>query len=57
MVGDGLISRCAFSGRLAEYTYGASEFGEVMATVNRITSGNHDSWYDEWNGTAERVFA
>jgi pimeloyl-ACP methyl ester carboxylesterase len=38
-------------------SYGASEFGEVMATVNRITSGDNDSWYQEWNATAERVFA
>src|SRR5580698_1252512 len=38
-------------------SYGASEFGEVMATVSRITSGDIDSWYDEWNGTAGRVFA
>ena len=38
-------------------SYGASEFGEVMATVNRITSGDNDSWYNEWNATAERVFA
>ncbi len=38
-------------------SYGASEFGEVLATVNRITSGDANSWYDEWNATAERVFA
>src|ERR1700678_1930858 len=38
-------------------SYGASEFGEVMATVNRITSGDNDSWFNEWNATAERVFA
>ena len=38
-------------------SYGASEFGEVMATVNRITSGDNDNWYREWNVTAERVFA
>src|SRR5271170_7388343 len=38
-------------------SYSASEFGEVMATVNRITSGDNDSWYNEWNDTAERVFA
>jgi pimeloyl-ACP methyl ester carboxylesterase len=38
-------------------SYGASEFGEVLATVNRITSGDNDSWYNEWNATAERVFA
>jgi pimeloyl-ACP methyl ester carboxylesterase len=38
-------------------SYGASEFGEVMATVSRITSGDNESWYNEWNATAERVFA
>jgi hypothetical protein len=38
-------------------SYGASEFGEVMATVCRITSGDNDSWYKEWNEIAERVFA
>jgi pimeloyl-ACP methyl ester carboxylesterase len=27
-----------------------------MATANRITSGDNDSWYNEWNATAERVF-
>ncbi len=27
-----------------------------MATVNRIASGDNDR-YDEWNATAERVFA
>jgi pimeloyl-ACP methyl ester carboxylesterase len=36
-------------------SYGASEFGEVLATVSRIESGNFDSWYDEWNATAEGV--
>src|SRR5579871_1477636 len=38
-------------------SYGASELGEVMATVSRIRSGDAGSWYDEWNATAERVFA
>jgi hypothetical protein len=28
-------------------SYGASEFGEVMATASRITSGDNDSWYNE----------
>jgi len=37
-------------------SYGASEFGEVMATVNRISSGDHDSWYSEWNSTAVRLW-
>jgi pimeloyl-ACP methyl ester carboxylesterase len=38
-------------------SYGASEFGEVLATVNRITSGDAASWYEEWDATAARVFA
>jgi pimeloyl-ACP methyl ester carboxylesterase len=36
-------------------SYGGSEFGEVLATVTRIVSGDFDSWYDAWNATAERV--
>jgi hypothetical protein len=36
-------------------SYGGSDFGEVMATVSRITSGDADSWYTEWTATAERV--
>jgi hypothetical protein len=35
--------------------YGGSEFAEVLATVSRITSGDFDSWYDEWTTTADRV--
>jgi pimeloyl-ACP methyl ester carboxylesterase len=37
--------------------YGGSDFGEVVATVSRITSGDYDSWYDEWLATAERLAA
>ena len=36
-------------------SYGGSEFGEVLATTQRIVSGDFDSWYDEWNATAERI--
>jgi pimeloyl-ACP methyl ester carboxylesterase len=36
-------------------SYGASEFGEVLATVSRITSGDYDSWYEEWNAIGERL--
>ncbi len=36
-------------------SYGGSEFGEVLATAGRIVSGDFDSWYNEWNATAERV--
>lgn len=35
--------------------YGASEFGEVLAAADHITSGDFDSWYEAWNDTAERV--
>ena len=38
-------------------SYGSSEFGEVMASLNRITSGDYDGWYNEWNATAERISA
>src|SRR5271168_3353316 len=38
-------------------SYGGSEFGEVLATVSRIVSGDFDSWYNEWNATAERIAA
>lgn len=38
-------------------SYGAGDFGEIMATVQRIPSGDDDAWYTEWNATAERVFA
>jgi pimeloyl-ACP methyl ester carboxylesterase len=36
-------------------SYGGSEFGEVLATAARIVSGDFDSWYREWNSTAERL--
>jgi hypothetical protein len=38
-------------------SYGSSEFGEVMASLNRITSGDDEGWYNEWNATAERISA
>jgi len=36
-------------------SYGGSEFGEVLATTQRIVSGDSDSWYDEWNAIGERI--
>src|ERR1700753_3422072 len=36
-------------------SYGASEFGEVLATVSRITSGDYDSWYNEFQAIASRL--
>lgn len=35
--------------------YGGADFGEVAVTSERITSGDDDSWHDEWRKTADRV--
>jgi dienelactone hydrolase len=35
--------------------YGGALFGEVMTTASRITPGDYDSWYVEWNAVADRV--
>lgn len=35
--------------------YGGSLFGEVLSTSSRIKAGDYDSWYGEWNATADRV--
>lgn len=35
--------------------YGGGCFGEVMAVSSRITAGDYDSWYREWNAMADRV--
>jgi hypothetical protein len=40
---------------LGHTAYGGSDIGEVIATVERITSGDYDSWHDAWLATAERV--
>ena len=35
--------------------YGGSDFGEVLATAQKIKPGNFDSWHDEWLALAERI--
>jgi len=35
--------------------YGGAAFGEVMVTSARIKAGDYDSWYDAWNGIADRI--
>ncbi|EKS38920.1 alpha/beta hydrolase family protein [Afipia clevelandensis] len=35
--------------------YGGALFGEVLATSSRIKAGDYDSWYDQWNATADKV--
>ncbi|MER5810738.1 alpha/beta fold hydrolase [Streptomyces sp. NPDC002033] len=37
--------------------YGGSDFGEVIATAQKITAGDYDSWYEQWSATAERTAA
>ncbi|MFB9893110.1 alpha/beta hydrolase family protein [Planobispora takensis] len=42
---------------LGHIAYGGADFGEVMATAQRIVEGDYDSWHDEWRATADRVAA
>lgn len=35
--------------------YGGSQFGEVLAVASRITPGDYDSWFEEWNAAADRI--
>jgi alpha-beta hydrolase superfamily lysophospholipase len=40
---------------LGHSAYGGADTGEVLATAQRITSGDYESWHKEWLATAERV--
>ncbi|MBX7467651.1 esterase FrsA [Streptomyces sp. MAG02] len=42
---------------LGHAAYGGSDFGEVVATAEKITAGDYDSWYEQWMATAERTEA
>ncbi|SDK94363.1 alpha/beta hydrolase family protein [Natronorubrum texcoconense] len=44
-----------FERALAKTVYGCAEIGECLATADRITDGEYDSWYHEWFETAESV--
>ncbi|GAA4655416.1 alpha/beta hydrolase family protein [Arthrobacter cryoconiti] len=35
--------------------YGGADIGEVISTAERVTAGDGDSWYREWNALADRV--
>ena len=35
--------------------YGAADAGEILATVERIPSGDFEQWYQEWLALAERM--
>jgi pimeloyl-ACP methyl ester carboxylesterase len=42
--------------RAVGYTaYGGADIGEVMATAARITSGDWESWHQEWKALADRI--
>jgi dienelactone hydrolase len=40
---------------LAHAASGGADTGEVLSAAQRIVSGDHDSWHDEWLATAERI--
>ncbi|MFJ8039613.1 alpha/beta fold hydrolase [Kitasatospora sp. NPDC096147] len=40
---------------MSHIAYGGADFGEVVATAERITEGDYGSWYTEWTATADRV--
>lgn len=37
--------------------YGGADFGEVLATADRIDAGDYDGWHDAWLATADRLAA
>lgn len=44
--------------RAIGYTvYGGADIGEVVATAERITPGDIESWYQEWRALADRTAA
>jgi alpha-beta hydrolase superfamily lysophospholipase len=40
---------------LSQTAYGGADIGEVLTTAQRITTGDYDSWHDEWLATADRI--
>jgi pimeloyl-ACP methyl ester carboxylesterase len=40
---------------IGQAAYGASDFGEVLATISRVSAGDHDSWHAAWLATADRL--
>ncbi|MFJ1709791.1 alpha/beta fold hydrolase [Kitasatospora sp. NPDC088346] len=40
---------------MSHIAYGGADFGEVVATGERIVEGDYDSWHTEWLATADRV--
>jgi pimeloyl-ACP methyl ester carboxylesterase len=40
---------------LGHIPYGGADTGDILATIRRIRKGDVESWFREWNSTAERV--
>src|ERR1700691_2969702 len=40
---------------LGHTAYGGADTGEVLATAQRITAGDYDSWNKEWVAIADRL--
>ncbi len=40
---------------LGETTYGGADINECFGTASRIREGDYESWFQEWNRTAERI--
>ncbi|QOY91168.1 alpha/beta hydrolase family protein [Paludibaculum fermentans] len=48
----------AFAWRVLPHAlHGGSDFGECLATLERIGEGSADDWHREWTATADRVAA
>jgi pimeloyl-ACP methyl ester carboxylesterase len=41
---------------LAHAIYGGADFGECTTTAGQVAMGDANSWYHEWNETADRVY-
>jgi len=40
---------------LGETPYGGADINECFATASHIREGNYESWFQEWNRTAQRI--
>jgi pimeloyl-ACP methyl ester carboxylesterase len=42
---------------LGHTAYSGADIGEVVTTAQRISAADYDSWYEQWEATAQRVEA
>lgn len=45
-----------FQRTMGQVAYGAAEIGECVATAQRVTHGDVDSWHDAWSSTATWLY-